>query len=325
MTRSRFDRVKDYLENVQKARIAMAAQGLGLVHFDREVEQHVARELSYDEKEQDEKSDGSSPRERFYNAMTFEEWRRARNDWRAQGEAPLVDAPLDRLDVVAPETDANGDRGSGKGWMGTSTGKKFWPLAPRPEDVDVRDIARGLAMTCRYGGQVKRYYSVAEHCVLVSRHVAPELALKALFHDCAEAYIGDMIRPLKHQSEMAAFRTAEREIEACINLALGLNVSHAEHDAIKVIDDRILIDEICALSVRPDYYLSTPLLKDKQALGVTIVGFGPASAEEQFLVRYHELTSRAHVWGGSCFCVNNGCTRRISDPPSACPSDGDPL
>lgn len=204
-----------------------------------------------------------------------------------------------KSEIVAPETDTNGDCGAGKGWMGTSTGKKFWPLDPRPEDVDVRDVARGLAMTCRYGGQVKRYYSVSEHCVLVSRHVAPELALKALFHDCAEAYIGDMIRPLKHQAEMSAFRDAEKKIEAAIYAHLGLVVTPEEHAMIKEVDDRILIDEICALSARPDYYLSTPLLKDKQALGITIESWSPTNAEIAFRTRAEVLGLKwpKSAWG----------------------------
>ena len=54
-----------------------------------------------------------------------------------------------------------------RGWMGTFGGLKFHPLAPVATEVDVADIAHGLAMTCRYGGQCMRYYSVAEHCVHV--------------------------------------------------------------------------------------------------------------------------------------------------------------
>src|SRR4051812_20612492 len=84
-------------------------------------------------------------------------------------------------------------------WMQTYTGRAFWPLDAQPEDVDPLDIAAALSMLCRYGGHVSRFYSVAEHCLLMSEAVAPEHALWALLHDATEAYMGDMVRPLKRQ------------------------------------------------------------------------------------------------------------------------------
>lgn len=180
-------------------------------------------------------------------------------------------------------------RAVGKGWMGTSTGRKFWPLSPRAEDVDVRDVVRGLAMTCRYAGQVKRFYSVAEHCFLVSLHVPPQYAKLALFHDCAEAYIGDMIRPLKHQRAMKPFRDAEAEIEKAVFAALGLEMTREAHAAIKEIDNRILVDEITQLSAAPHFYFETPLLKGVVPLGEELRCMTPASAELWFRRRYQEL------------------------------------
>lgn len=75
-------------------------------------------------------------------------------------------------------------------------------LNPDPGTITLEDIARGLANTCRYGGHVKRFYSVAEHAVLVrdllrSRGAGPSCQLAALFHDAAEAYLGDVVAPLK--------------------------------------------------------------------------------------------------------------------------------
>lgn len=175
--------------------------------------------------------------------------------------------------------------------MGTISGEKFFPLDPRPEDVRIADIARGLSMTCRYAGQVKKFYSVSEHCVLVSRHVPPEFALEGLLHDSAEAYIGDMIRPLKHQVEMAEFRRAEAAIEACVAERFGLKVTPEAKRAIKEIDDRILVDEITALSAMPSFYLDSPPLRDKQPLGVEIEGCYPRLAEWNFMARYAELTT----------------------------------
>lgn len=67
------------------------------------------------------------------------------------------------------------------------------------EDMIVLDdISSGLANICRFGGQVNNWYSIAQHSILVSDLAPEELKLEALFHDAAEAYIGDVIKPLKH-------------------------------------------------------------------------------------------------------------------------------
>lgn len=175
-----------------------------------------------------------------------------------------------------------------RGWMGTYTGRKFFPLDPHAEDVDIRDIARGLSMTCRYAGQVKRFYSVAEHCYHVSVHVNQQFAREGLLHDSSEAYIGDMIRPLKHQPEMQEFRRAEAAIEYAVTKRFGLRAV-AAHEAVKAIDNTILVDEIKALSACPEYYLVSPGLGDVEPLGIELSCWSPTHAEKMFLHRYEEL------------------------------------
>jgi uncharacterized protein len=81
-------------------------------------------------------------------------------------------------------------------WMQTWTGVRFYPADPRPEDVDILDIAFALGNIARYGGHC-RFYSVAEHSVLVSHMVPKKDALAGLLHDATEAYIADVIRPVK--------------------------------------------------------------------------------------------------------------------------------
>src|SRR4051812_33607207 len=73
---------------------------------------------------------------------------------------------------------------------------------PRPEDIVLADVAGGLAKVCRFGGQATRFYSVAQHALLVARFVTenlgrPDLVPWALHHDSAEAYTCDLPRPLK--------------------------------------------------------------------------------------------------------------------------------
>lgn len=82
-------------------------------------------------------------------------------------------------------------------WLQTFTNQAFFPNDPGSLYISKYDIAHSLAMQCRYNGHTKIFYSVAEHSVLVSHAVPEEDALWGLLHDAPEAYIGDMIRPLK--------------------------------------------------------------------------------------------------------------------------------
>lgn len=82
-------------------------------------------------------------------------------------------------------------------WFQTHTNRRFYPDDPRVEDIVIDDIAHSLARICRYNGHVHEHYSVAQHSVLVSDILEPELKMLGLLHDAAEAYIGDVIRPLK--------------------------------------------------------------------------------------------------------------------------------
>src|ERR1700744_4853571 len=87
------------------------------------------------------------------------------------------------------------------GWIQTFTGKKFSPLAPRPEDVDIRDIAHALAMKCRFNGHCSPFYSIAEHSVRVSwllEQQGKREALWGLMHDAADAYLPDLGAPIKN-------------------------------------------------------------------------------------------------------------------------------
>jgi len=107
----------------------------------------------------------------------------------------------------------------------TASGRRFFPLAPRLEDVSLADIAHALGAVNRFGGHTRWPYSVAQHSVLVSRQLAlegPAVALLGLLHDASEAYLGDVPRPLKQDPVFAAYRLAEARLEAVILEALGV-------------------------------------------------------------------------------------------------------
>lgn len=167
-------------------------------------------------------------------------------------------------------------------WMQTFTGRQFWPMDPRPDEVDPSDIAHALSMLCRYNGHVDRFYSVAEHCVLMSEAVAPEHALWALLHDATEAYVGDMVRPLKRH--MPDYVAAEDRVMAVIGERFGLTGSMPAE--VKDADNRILLTERAAL-------LSTPPapwgLEHLEPLPVHVVGWDPFYAEARYLDRLYEL------------------------------------
>lgn len=169
-------------------------------------------------------------------------------------------------------------------WMQTFSGEAFYPLSASADDIEIVDIAHALGMVCRYAGHVRKFYSVAEHCVHLSHTVAPEHALWALLHDAAEAYVGDMVRPLKH--EMPAYQQLEDRLISVIAIRFGLQGEMPEQ--VKEHDTRIVVDEREQL-MTPSR-LPWSLLDGFAGLGVTVHGWDPQRAEEEYLRRFNQLT-----------------------------------
>lgn len=108
-------------------------------------------------------------------------------------------------------------------WIYTPSGVEFRLNPARPEDVRLTDIAHGLAFTPRFQGLGPRFYSVLEHSVLVHdllRGQSPTIRLQALLHDAAEAYLGDVARPLK--GLVPDYRALEARVHAAIVEALAI-------------------------------------------------------------------------------------------------------
>jgi hypothetical protein len=80
---------------------------------------------------------------------------------------------------------------------GTVSGRFVDLLAPDWRDIDLDDVAHGLARVNRWAGQARRAFSNAEHCLLAGRLVPPRFRLAADLHDAHEAIIGDLIKPFK--------------------------------------------------------------------------------------------------------------------------------
>lgn len=178
--------------------------------------------------------------------------------------------------------DTQDDRGP---WIATYTGRKFHLLDPHPDEVDIRDIAHSLSMLCRYTGHVRRFYSVAEHCVRLARHPmqpwegeSREFRADLLMHDATEAYLSDISRPLK--SLLPEYQRIERRAWRTIAEKFGLAVDPPVE--VKVWDKRILTDETMAL-LPPN---SPPWPGMLPALGVRVPSVnagGPETWEDRFL------------------------------------------
>lgn len=167
-------------------------------------------------------------------------------------------------------------------WTQTFTGGQFWPLDPRPEDFDIEDIAHGLAHVCRFSGQCRKFYSVAQHSVILSENVLPEYSMEALLHDATEAYIGDIPGPLK------AFLPEYSAVEARIWTALAqrFDLPPEPSMAVKVADSRILGDEARALFSKPPANWNLPFMP----FGIPIRPWDAATAERKFLERFDYLS-----------------------------------
>jgi len=121
-------------------------------------------------------------------------------------------------------------------WFTLASGRRFRPFAPRAADVEIEDIALALSNICRFSGHCHKFYSVAEHSVHCSRVVPPEHAFAALMHDTTEAYVGDMIRPIKKYDE--TFSAMEEGVWVAICERYGLE--EEMHPMVKWADDAVL-------------------------------------------------------------------------------------
>jgi uncharacterized protein len=166
-------------------------------------------------------------------------------------------------------------------WIQTYTGRQFWPLDPSWRDVVIEDIAHALSMLCRYGGHCKRFYSVAEHSVLLSRAMEPKHKLWALLHDATEAYLIDLPRPIKNF--MPIYQEAEMRIEAAIIAQFALSPEMPA--MVKLADRRILMDERAANMRNAPSKWTT----DTTPLGVTLQFWSPEQAEAEFLSDFRAL------------------------------------
>lgn len=183
-------------------------------------------------------------------------------------------------------------------WITTYTGKRFHLFASNPSEVCIEDIAHALSNKCRWAGHSKKFYSVAEHSLIVSRRLAeinePEVVQMAgLLHDAAEAYTGDVGRPLKKEIVVKYFLEepfSEFEERLLRRIYRGFGLIYRDSPVIKEVDDELLATEAV-------YVLKNGGGPDPETLpdswDLNPVRFlSPSEAEEAFLERYTTLRAR---------------------------------
>ena len=172
-------------------------------------------------------------------------------------------------------------------YVSTFSGNRFYPLGPRIDRVSIEDIAHGLAYQCRFNGQTREFYSVAQHSLIVASLVPPHLRLAALLHDAAEAYLGDMVKPLKVL--MPEFADLEDRVSALIASAFGVDFS--DYAPIKHADLIALATE--KRDLMPHSAERWSYLDGIAPMPEPIAAMSPWQAKQAFLARFAELDALA--------------------------------
>lgn len=135
-----------------------------------------------------------------------------------------------------------------KNTMTTFTGRHFDPMQIRTEDICIEDIAHALSLMCRGGGHLKYFYSVAQHSLncaaeAKARGWSERLQLACLLHDASEAYLSDIIRPVK--ANLTGYLEIESRIMEKILEKFNLSdLTEEERRMWKQIDDEMLYYEL---------------------------------------------------------------------------------
>jgi hypothetical protein len=168
-------------------------------------------------------------------------------------------------------------------WIQTYSGKKFILSNPDPDSIVIEDIAHALSNICRFTGHSNRFYSVAQHCVLVSHFCNNQNRLYGLLHDASECYLSDIASPIKRSIDFSKYREIENKLQKSIYKKFGLD--EKEPEDIKQADLTLLSTEARDfMNPRKDWIgLVNPL-------PCNITPMSPFEAKRSFLSRFKELT-----------------------------------
>jgi 5'-deoxynucleotidase YfbR-like HD superfamily hydrolase len=190
-----------------------------------------------------------------------------------------------------------------RAWQRMLSGRRLDLLEPSPLDIEIEDIAHGLARVARWNGQTKgaHAFSVAQHCVLVERlsaelnpNLIRQAKLMALLHDAPEYVVGDLISPFKAAIGIN-YKALELKLLAAIHLRFGA-------PALVPVALAALIKKADRLSA---YLEATQLAGFEEAEARRLFGAPPkslktprlmplptAEAQDLFLERFHRLARK---------------------------------
>jgi hypothetical protein len=173
--------------------------------------------------------------------------------------------------------------------METYSGVRFDLSNPNPDDVRLDDIALHLAGQSRFLGAYRPLWSVAEHCILVSQFAPTGWEKHGLLHDAAEAYIGDIITPVKELLGDQIAAIEDRVAEAVFaHFGLLPNDWAYTKVMVKLTDDRATATE--ARRFRPHGTANwEPVWGKIESLPVELEPLGPDEAYRAFMARAEEL------------------------------------
>lgn len=202
----------------------------------------------------------------------------------------------------APAVGRKGD------WIQTVSGRQYWPLDPRPEEIEIGDVAHALGMLCRFTGHCLRFYSVAEHSVHVFAVVRAHFQRMddtyeadkyrrqertALLHDGPEFALNDIARPVKRS--ITGYADIEEDNWVAFADRFNLTMGPTVGEIIKLADSAVLLAEQAALMVAPPapwapIIVPAPMLADAHAaLAAAGSGWGPNRAKWEFLQAYEAV------------------------------------
>jgi hypothetical protein len=175
-----------------------------------------------------------------------------------------------------------------RAWIQTVSGGQFHILDPRQDEILIADIGHALGQMCRFTGHVRRFYSVAEHCVHASHIVPPVDALWALLHDASEAYIADLNRPLKHFTAVGpTYLETEKKIMDAI--CIKFRISSEQPASVTKADTAMLYAE--KEQLMPPMTWEMKWGNDSEPADIKVRCWSPEIAKVEYLHRFYELTN----------------------------------
>ena len=163
------------------------------------------------------------------------------------------------------------------GYVSTKCVSRFDFQNPRTEDIRIEDIAHALSNLCRFNGHTRKFYSVAEHCCHVHDSLIDHKKW-GLMHDAAEAYLGDIVNPVK--ALLPEFKVLEERLLQKVTERFGLKwpIPKLVHH----IDVLMCKTEALDLLGEDFHFI------DGNILDVTFPCWEPGIAQKQFMERYNE-------------------------------------